>query len=111
MLVVGDFNTEIETKKERNLREDIAADIVTAGLEEMLTHFLPCHKSWAQDGITWCMQLLGKDVRRQTDYILGAVIRMFRKISARDPQNNSDHFMVLGCLRGETQLEHISYLG
>ena len=111
MLVVGDFNTDIETKKESNLREDIAADIVTTGLEEMLTNFLPCRKSWAQYRITWCMQRLGKYVRSQTDYILGTDIRLFRNISARDLQNNSEHFMVLGCLRGATQLEHTSYLG
>ena len=34
-----------------------------------------------------------------TDYILGTDRRLFGNVSVRDPRHNSDHYLVLGCLR------------
>ena len=40
----------------------------------------------------------GREVRSQTDYILGTDRRLFRNVAVRDPRHNLDHYMVLGCL-------------
>ena len=44
------------------------------------------------------MILEGKEVRSQTDYIMGMDLRLFGNFSVQDPRHNSDHYMVLGCL-------------
>ena len=56
--------------------------------------------------------MLGKvrKVRSRTDYILGTDHRICGKISVRDPQHNSDHYMVLGCLPSASLTEHKWYL-
>ena len=40
----------------------------------------------------------GRDMRSWTDYILGTHFRLLWNVSIQDPRNNSDHYMVLGCL-------------
>ena len=57
------------------------------------------------------MQRKGQVVRSQTDYILGTDRRLFRNVTARDPQHNSDHYMVLGCLPSAPLSETKRYLG
>ena len=42
----------------------------------------------------------GKAVRSRTDYILGTDRSLFRNVAVRDPRYNSDHYMVMGLLRG-----------
>ena len=64
-------------------------------------HFFPQSKLWLQDRCTWSMRRDGLEVRSWTDYILGKYCRMFQDVSVQDPRKNSDHYMVLGCLRGE----------
>ena len=44
----------------------------------------------------------GREVRSRTDYILGTDCRLFGNVSARDPRHNSDHYMVMGCLRSSS---------
>ena len=83
----------------------------TAGLEDMSTHSLLSSKHWAWERISWIMRRLGWEVKSHTDYILGTEIRLLRNISVRDPQHNSDHFIVLGCLRGAAHWEHTIYPG
>ena len=39
-------------------------------------------------------------MRSHTDYILGSDCRIFQNVAARDPRQNSEHYMVLGYLRG-----------
>ena len=53
----------------------------------------------------------GREVRSQTDYILGTDHRLFWNVSVRDPMHNSDQYMVLGCLRSAPIREHTKYLG
>ena len=53
----------------------------------------------------------GKEVRYRTDLILGTYRRLFGNDSVRDPQHNSDHYMVLGCLPSASLTEHKRYLG
>ena len=57
------------------------------------------------------MVRLGREVRFQTDYILGTYFHLFRNVAVRDPRNNSDHYMVLVCLLITPLREHTKYLG
>ena len=56
------------------------------------------------------MVWLGKEVRSWMDYILGTDCRIFRNVAVRDPQNNSDRYLVLVCLRSSPLREHTDYL-
>ena len=42
------------------LTDDISVAMVTSGLEDVTTHFLPRHKAWARDGRVWCMLRQGR---------------------------------------------------
>ena len=41
----------------------------------------------------------GKVVQYRTDYILGTDHRLLWNVSVREQLYNTDHYMVLGCLR------------
>ena len=53
---------------------------------------------------------MGREVRSQTDYILGTDHRLFWNIPVWDPRHNSDHYMVLGCLRSAPLRKNSRYL-
>ena len=44
----------------------------------------------------------GEAIRSRTDYILGTDLSLFRNVAVQDPRYNSDHYMVVGLLRGGT---------
>ena len=46
----------------------------------------------------------------RTDYIMGTDFRFSWNVSAWDPRNNSDHYMVLGCLHRAPLREHAENL-
>ena len=50
-------------------------------------------------------------VRSQTDYTLGSKDQIFQNVAVRYPRHNSDHFVVVGGLRGASLREHSHYLG
>ena len=52
----------------------------------------------------------GKVVRSRMDYLLGTDRSLFRNVSVRDPRHNTDHFMVVGCLRSAPEREHTRYI-
>ena len=52
----------------------------------------------------------GKVVMSRTDYLLGTNRCLFRNVSVRDPRHNTDHFMVVGCLRSAPEQEHARYM-
>ena len=52
----------------------------------------------------------GEAIRYRTDYILGTDCSLFRNVAVRDPRYNSDHYMVVGLLKGGTAREHIRYI-
>ena len=52
----------------------------------------------------------GKAVRSTTDYILGTDRSLFKNVTVRDPCHNSDHYMVMGVLRGGTETAHKRYI-
>ena len=47
-----------------------------------------------------------KVVLSQTDYILVTDCYLVWNVSVRDPRHNTDHYMVLGCLRSAPEREH-----
>ena len=89
---------------------EIAAALTEAGLENMTAHFLPWKQRWGRERRIWSMVWEGKVVRYRTDYILGTEQSLFQNVSIRDPQHNTDHFMVVGCLRSAPAREHAKYL-
>ena len=89
---------------------EIAASITEAGLEDMAAHFLLRKRKWGRERRTWSMVRGGKALRSRTDYILGTDRSLFRNVAVRDPCNNSDHYMMMGLLRGGTVREHIRYI-
>ena len=50
-------------------------------------------------------------MRSRTDYILGTDRRLFQNVAVRDPQHNTDHYMVLGCLPGAPLAKTKRYQG
>ena len=52
----------------------------------------------------------GQEVWSRTDNILRTDRRLFQDVDVRDPQQKSDHYMVLGCLWGEAVKELTDYL-
>ena len=85
LLVAGDLNINIAAPEGDLREEDIATTIATEGLEDMAPHFLPRQRRWCRDRRTWGMLRKGREVRSQTDYILGTDQRLFRDVSVRDP--------------------------
>ena len=53
----------------------------------------------------------GREVRSRTDYILEIDFNLFKNVTVWDPRHNSEHYLVLGCLRGAPLKEHSGYLG
>ena len=84
--------------------------MTAAGVEDMRAHFLPQRRRWGRERRTWSMVQEGKVVRSRTDYILGTDQSIFRNVSVRNPRHNTDHFMVVGCLRSAPEREHTRYI-
>ena len=80
--------------------EAILDELATGGLEDMGLHFLPWCNMWLQDRCMCSMSRDGQEVRSRTDYILRTDHRLFQDMDVQDPLQNSDHYMVLGCLWG-----------
>ena len=75
-------------------------------MEHFLPHNIPC----TRDVRIWRMLRHGQGVRSQTDYILGADCHLFQNVAVQDPRQNTNHYMVLGCLRSVTLREHQCYI-
>ena len=93
------------------MEEEISAELMTLGLEDMSSHFLPRRSSWCWEGRAWSMVQLGRAVRYRMDYILGAYCCLFRNMAVRDPHHISYHYMFLGCLYSAPLRENTKYLG
>ena len=108
--MVGDLNIDLgDTETDRRVSE-IAAAMTEAGVEDMAAHFLSRKLKWGRERRTWIMVREGKVVRSRTDYLLGTDRSIFRNVSVRDPRHNTDHFMVVGCLRRAPAREHACYI-
>ena len=100
LLVAGKLNYNLADPEGTPKGEAISDELVAAGLDDTGLHFLPWHDSWFQDRCTWTMRQEGQKFRSHMDYILRTDCRLFQDVAARDPQNNLNYYMVLGCLRG-----------
>ena len=89
---------------------EITAALTEAGLEDMTAHFLPRRRRWGRERWTWSMEREGKVVRSRTDFILGIDQSLFWNVSMWYPRHNSNHYMVLGCLRSALKKENSKYL-
>ena len=58
----------ITEPKGNQSEEEIAVAMVTAVLEEMMTHFLLHRTYWVRYGRTWCMLRKGREESSRTDY-------------------------------------------
>ena len=110
-MVAGYFNVNLLETESDQRGEDIVAALATEVLENMPVHFLPLRRLWCWGGRTWSMIQAGREVWSRTDYILGTDFRLFWNVFVRYPSNNSDHYMVLGCLHRSPLREHSRYLG
>ena len=84
--------------------------VLKAGMEDISGRFLPRRRTWCKERQMWAMVRQGWEASSQTDYILGSDCRIFRNVAVRYLRHNSDHFMVMGCLRGASPREHYCYL-
>ena len=89
---------------------EIAAAMTAAGVEDMTAHFLPRRRRWGRERRMWSMVREGKVFWSQTDYLLGTDRSLFRNVYVWDPRHNTDHFMVVGCLRSAPEREHTRYI-
>ena len=67
LLVVSNFNKDLDELKGSVRAEEIAAELATAGLENMSAHSFPRHKYWSRDGRTWIMRRGDRVVRSRTN--------------------------------------------
>ena len=108
--MAGDLNTDLRDTENDRRGSEIAAAMTEAGVEDMTAHFLPIKRNWGRERRTWSMVREGKVVRSWTDDLLGTDRRLFRNVSVRDPRHNTDHFMVVGCLRSAPARAHARYI-
>ena len=106
MIVGGGLNVDLDMTGRRGRDEEIVTEVVTVGLEEPLVHFLPLRRRWSRDWITWKMVKQGKKMWPRKDYILGSDHHIFQNMAVQDLRHNSNHYMVMGCLRVTSPREH-----
>ena len=110
ILVANKLNANLADPEGTAWVEAIADKLTAAGIKDTGLHFLPRCKPWLQDRCTWSMRRDGREVRSQTDYILGTDHRLFQDVAVQDPRHSSDNCMVLGCMRGEPEKELMDYI-
>ena len=76
----------------------------------MIGNFLPRRKPWLRDGRMLSMLYGGKEVRSQTSYILGTYRPLLQNVVVRGVYHNTDHYLVLSCLRKSAPDAHSCYL-
>ena len=91
LLVVVDFNANLDHTEGDWRAEDIVAALTTARSEDIFSHLLPQQRPWCQDRRTWRMVRSGREVRSHMDYIMGTYCCLFMNVAVQDPQHNSDH--------------------
>ena len=111
LIFAGDFNVDPENTGGRRQDGEISAAVATTCLEARIGHFFPQRQTWCKSRRTWSMVMQWRVVRSQTDYILVSERRIFQNVAVREPRHNSEHLMVIGCLRRASPREHSRYLG
>ena len=59
LIVKGDLNVDLERTDGQGQHEDIVVVVATAGLEDLLVHFLPRRRSWRKYQSPWEMVYQG----------------------------------------------------
>ena len=67
LMVAGDFNVDLTAPEGNRRAENIATDLATSGLEDMVQNFMPRGRQWNRDRRTWEMRRKGQVVRSRTD--------------------------------------------
>ena len=111
LLVAGNFDTNLAAPEGQERDKRIEAAHAEEGLEDMSGNFLPRHKPWMKDGRKWAMQWDGREVHFWNNYILGTESRLFQNVAVQDSMHNTDHYLVLRCLREAAPAAHSRYLG
>ena len=106
LMIVGDLNVDLERTGRWGRDKEIAATVEMAGLEDMLEQFLPRQIAWNRDRRTRAIVCQGRVVWYWKEYILGSNFRIFENVAVWDPQQNPNHYMVLGCLHVASPREH-----
>ena len=106
LLVCGYFKADLVVPYGQERNKTITAVLETEGLEDMVEHFRPRYFHWKRDGRVWSILRCVQEVGYRMDYILGTYRCLLQNISVLDPRHNSDHYLVLGCLRSENLREH-----
>ena len=107
---MGYFKVDLERTGGRGRDKEIAVAVATAGLEDIVGHFLLQRRAWCKDRRMWETVRKGRVLQSWTDYTLGYDCRIFQNVAVQDPRQNSDHLMILGCLCGASPREHLRYL-
>ena len=76
-----DLNTDLGATENDRRGSEIATAMTEAGVEDMMSYFLPIKRTWGRDRRTWSMVREGKVVRSRTDYLLGTDRSLFRNVS------------------------------
>ena len=77
LIVLGDLNVDLKKAGGRGRDEEISLTLATAGLEDIVGHFLPRWRAWCKYWRTWAVVSHGRVVRSRMDYILGSERRIF----------------------------------
>ena len=56
------------------------------------------------------MRCGGREVRSRNDYIMGTYLRLLQNATIWNVWNNTDHYLVLGCLHRAAPTAHSRYL-
>ena len=99
LVVAGDLNTTLDNPENKRRGTDISTALTEEVHDDMSAHFFLHRRRWGRERRTWSMVREGKVVRSRTDYILGTDQSLFWNVSVQDTRHNTDHYMVLGCLR------------
>ena len=110
LVVTGNLNTALDDPENNRRGTEIAAALIEAGLDDMTAHFFPRRQRWGRERRMSSMVREGKIVRSRTDYILGTDRSLFRNESFQDRRHNTNHFMMVGCLRSAPEREHAKYI-
>ena len=68
-------------------------------------------KPWLKDGHTRAMYRGGWEIFYRNDYIMGTYSCLLQNVAVGDTQQNTYHYLVLGCLQGAEPAAHSRYLG
>ena len=101
--MAGNLNANLADPEGTPRGKAIADKLEAAVLMDLGLLFLQQRKLWLKDRCTCSMRRDGREFWSCKYYILRIDFRLLQDVAIQDPQHHSDHYMVLGCLRGGRQ--------